>query len=254
MGDFDRHSAVLSEPVQRRSRLAELGDRLAGAFSPPNHRPLSELHGRADRAPAAAGRAATVAGARSDHLTGDPPTEAWDEPPAWDDSPPRFPFARDGYDRPAVDEYVSDLEQELNALDKEIVKLREQASQPSEVSSEIQRVGEQTSAILIAAHEQAQQTTREAQEQADKCISDAAAKALAMTKEAKEELAAHGQRKESLRAERERLIGDIRRLSSALATLAEEADQGPDPTDKADQPHAPADDADQPRAAEAPSA
>jgi cell division initiation protein len=236
MGDFDRHSAVLSEPVQRRSRLAELGDRLAGAFSPPNHRPFSELHGHADRSAVAAGRAATVAGARADRPAADSPTEAWDEPPAWDDSPPRFQFARDGYDRSAVDEYVSDLEQELNALDKEIVKLRAQSSQPSEVSSEIQRVGEQTSAILIAAHEQAQQTTREAQEQADKCITDAAAKALAMTKEAKEELAAFGGEKESLRQERGRLIGDLRRLSTALATLADEADQRPPASEEADQP------------------
>jgi hypothetical protein len=195
MGDFDRHSAVMTEPVQRRSRLAELGDRVAGAFSPPNQR------------------------------AGDVPTEAWGDPPAWEDSPPRFPLARDGYDRPAVDEYVSDLEQELSSLDREIAKLREQASQPTEVTGEIQRVGEQTSAILIAAHEQAQQTTRQAQEQADKCISDAAAKALAMTAEAKQELAVHVQEKESLREQRGRLIGEVRRLSSALATLADEADQ-----------------------------
>jgi cell division initiation protein len=277
VGDFDRHSAVLSEPVQRRSRLAELGDRLAGAFSPSIQRPPSQLHGRApgsggrvDRDPPVGdphalvdpdtfGDPHTPAGDQR-MLAGDPPTEAWDEPPAWDDSPPRFPFARDGYDRPAVDEYVSDLEQELNALDKEIVKLREQSSQPSEVTSEIQRVGEQTSAILIAAHEQAQQTTREAQEQADKCITDAAAKALSMTKEAKEELAAFGGEKESLRQERARLVGDVRRLSSALATLADEADRRVTPED-AEGPAggegrraAGGQEADQPRAAEEPSA
>jgi hypothetical protein len=226
----------MTGPAQRRSRLAELGDRVAGAFSPPNQRRPSGSHLLADRPPAA-----THAG----EPAGDPPTEAWDDPPAWDDSPPRFPLARDGYDRPAVDEYVSDLEHELNALDKEIVKLREQASQPAEIKSEIERVGEQTSAILIAAHEQAQQTTRKAQEQADQCITDAAAKALAMTAEAKEELATHGQQKESLREERGRLIGDVRRLSTALATLADEADQRTAPGGQ---------EADQPRAPEAPSA
>lgn len=201
MGDFNRRGVALSGPVRSRSRLAELGNRLAGAFTAPTER-------------------------RSDRDHGDAIRSAGEEPfLPWDDSPPRFAVVRQGYDCPAVDRYVAELEQELIALDREIEQLREQAPSEGEVKTEIQQLGEQTSAILIAAYEQAQQTTRLAQEEADKCIADAAAKALAMTSDTKEQLRELEAEQQSLRHERERLIGDVRRLSAALTTLADEADQ-----------------------------
>lgn len=216
MGDFNRPGVALTRPVQHRSRLAEVRDRLAGAFATPNQRRTRESHQLAES-----------------------PRDDESLPLPWEEGPAKFPLARQGYDRPAVDEYVSELEQELIELEREVDELRAQAAPPSEVTSEIKRVGEQTSAILIAAHEQAQQTTRLAQEQADQCIADAAAKALAMTSQAKEELAELARQNDSVREERGRLIGDVRRLSGALATLADGADRAF--ADEADQSLAPED-------------
>ena len=214
MGDFNRRSVAVSGPPKSRARFAELGDRLAGAFATPNQRQSdrehSDVNGSVDEEPFV----------------------------PWDHSPGRFPIVREGYDRPAVDHYVAELEQELTALDREIEQLREKASSGGEVRAEIERVGEQTSAVLIAAHEQAHQTTRLAQEEADNCIANAAAKALAMTSDAKEQLRELGHEKESLIHQRERLISDVRRLSAAMTTVADDADQRFAP-EAADQPLGP---------------
>lgn len=202
MGDFNRRGVALTAPAQHRSRFAEVRDRVTAAFATPNQRQAMQSRQLPE-------------GTRDDESL----------PLPWEERPARFPLAREGYDRGAVEEYVSELEQELIELEREVDDLRMKASRPGEVTSEIKRVGEQTSAILIAAHEQAQQTTRLAQEQADQCIADAAEKALAMTSQAKEELAELARRNDAVRQERGRLIAGVRRLSSTLATLAEEADR-----------------------------
>ncbi len=208
MGDFNRRGVTLTRPVKPRSRFGDLGDRLARTFSTRDQMQSSQdANGRPDRS-----------------LDGDPPVP-------WDESPPRFPIARQGYECAAVDEHIAELEDELSALDGELARVRAEAPTPGEVTTEIQRVGEQTSAILIAAHEQAQQTTRLAQEEADRCIADAAANALSITAEAKEELRGLEGEKGSLSQERERLVKDIRTISAALSLVADDADERfpPDP-------------------------
>src|SRR5947209_1344381 len=123
MSDFDRPGATLPSPVkhgQIASRFANLGDRLARTFSTQH---------------------------RADHGLHD-----WDEaddftygengvtPPPWDAVGPRFPIARHGYDRDAVDEHIAQLEHELG-------ELQTSAATASAIAEEIDRIGEQTSAI-----------------------------------------------------------------------------------------------------------
>jgi cell division septum initiation protein DivIVA len=198
MSDFDRPGATLPGPVKQRpktSRFANLGDRLARTF------------GGYDRDPDA--------------------THDWDppggfgyadhgDPPGWDPVGPRFPLARLGYDRDTVDEHVAELEREL-------AELQTRAPSAEAVSAEIDKIGEQTSAILTVAHDRAHEMTRQAQEQADRCLADAASNAVMITEDAKRRLRQLDIDTDAVWRERARLIEDVRSVSSALATLADDA-------------------------------
>jgi hypothetical protein len=141
---------------------------------------------------------------------------------AWYEIVPRFPIARSGYDCAAVDEHVTALEQELAEMDRELADLRARTPAHEEVQEEIHKLGEQTSAILLAAHDRAREMTQAAQEQADRCLSDAAASALSTTQEAgrrREEIVKDIER---LSAERSRLLADIENLSNRIAAVARE--------------------------------
>jgi cell division septum initiation protein DivIVA len=198
MSDFDRPGATLPGPVKQRpktSRFANLGDRLARTF------------GGYDRDPEA--------------------TSDWDptngfgyadgeEPPRWDPVGPRFPLARLGYDRSSVDEHVAELEREL-------AELQTRAPSADAVSAEIEKVGEQTSAILTVAHDRAHEMTRQAQEQADRCLADAASNAVMITEDAKRRLRQLDSDTDAVWRERARLIEDVRTVSGALASLANDA-------------------------------
>jgi len=91
------------------------------------------------------------------------------------------------------------------------------------VSDEIQKIGEQTAAILQTAHQQANETTRKAQAEADKCLSDAAANAISMKEEAKQQLRHLDTETDAVWHERSRLIDDVRTVATALFSLAEDA-------------------------------
>lgn len=202
MHDFNRRGVTLDSPAKRRFRLGELGERLARTFvgveqPTESHDPVPGL-------------------------------EDWEEQPApapWEESAPRFPRARQGYECGAVDQHVAELEQELMALDHELAHLRAQLPAPGEVTTEIQRVGEQTSAILIAAHEQAQQTARQAEQEAEERVAEATSNAFSITATARQQVGELEREKGSLRDERERLLKDIRAISAALAVVADDADQ-----------------------------
>jgi hypothetical protein len=202
MNDFDRPGTTLDEPAIRRSpgsRLAELGDRLSKSF------------GSIDRA-------------RSEEPTWDAgggleyPVDAPAAPLDVDDTvaASRFPIARQGYDRRAVDAHVADLEREL-------AELRASERSANSVAAEIERIGEQASAILLVAHDKAQETMHQAQEQADRCVADAAVNAVAITEEATQRLRQLDAETDSVWRERARLIDDVRSVSSALASLASQA-------------------------------
>jgi cell division septum initiation protein DivIVA len=143
--------------------------------------------------------------------------------PVWDQVVPRFPIIRQGYDPAAVDAHIADLEQELSELDRELTEVRTNMPPENQVAEEIQKLGEQTSAILLAAHDKAQETTRQAKEQADKCLSDAAANAIEMTKEANRKLHELETEKLAVWRERARLLEDVNNLSRALSQLSAEA-------------------------------
>jgi len=126
----------------------------------------------------------------------------------------RFPVSPIGYHRGTVDERIATLERELDELRNE--------SSPVSITEEIERLGEQTASILVVAHDQAHETTRQAQEQADRCIADAAANAVAMTEQAKRQLRELDNETDTVWRERARLLDDARSVGLSLIALAEE--------------------------------
>jgi cell division septum initiation protein DivIVA len=204
VGGFDRRSVALERSAKKRSpssRFADLGDRLAKTFAAP------------DRT-----RSSWPSNGDPEGPTG---PDCPDEPGSWDQA--RFPITRQGYDCAAVDEHVAELEQELAELDQELAQLRASTPAEGEVAAEIQRIGEQTSTILLTAHDRARETTRQAQEQADRCLADAAASAIALTKEANRKLHDLESEKLSVWRERARMLEDVESVARALSTLAMEA-------------------------------
>jgi hypothetical protein len=136
---------------------------------------------------------------------------------------PRFPLVRRGYDCAAVDELVGELERELGAVHAEAADLRGQAAPRDEVANEIKRIGEQTSVVLIAAHEQRQEMLRAARAEADQCITDATSDARAVTSEAEGRLREIEAQYQAVERERDRLLEDVRLVSVALAAVAQSA-------------------------------
>jgi hypothetical protein len=196
MSDFNRPGATLPGPVKQRSRFSDFGDRLARTFG---------VHDR------------TVADEHD--WVYDDEVEYEDNglaPDSWERVEPRFPLAPNGYDRAAVDGRIGELERELS-------KLRAGVASAGEVTAEIERIGEQTSAILTVAHDQAQEMMREAREQADRCLADAASNAVLITEGAKRKLHALDTDTDAVWHERGRLVEDVRGIATALFTLAEEA-------------------------------
>jgi hypothetical protein len=133
-----------------------------------------------------------------------------------------FPIVRQGYDCDAVDEHLGQLEAELFATQSELAELRAQSPR-AEIAAEIERLGEQTSAILITAHEKASETVSLAETQAQTSIADAASYAAALREEAKVEQRRAESETKSLRRERARLIEDLQNTAAALSTLATDA-------------------------------
>jgi hypothetical protein len=146
--------------------------------------------------------------------TAPPPAARQPEPEPED--PSRFPLAPFGYNRAAVDEHLATMERELE-------QLRAKHAPMTSITEELERIGEQTASILVVAHDQAHETTRLAQEQAERCVADAAANAVAMTEEAKKRLREIDNETDAIWRERERLLEDVRVVSAALANLADQA-------------------------------
>jgi cell division septum initiation protein DivIVA len=200
MSELNRPGATVDRPKQRKppsSRLADLGDRIARTFTP------TPEHGKAPDAPWDVATEAHYA------VTDDVDAH-------WDDEASPFPVVRSGYDRDAVDAYLNELEQEID-------ELRSNRSSDDAVSTEIKRIGEQAAAILQTAHQQAAETTRKAREEAEKCLSDAAANAISMKDEAKSKLRELDTETDAVWRERSRLIEDVRSVATTLFSLAEEA-------------------------------
>lgn len=203
MEAFDRRGVTHDQPLRRRAPAgSRFSDRLTRAFSK-----LDPI--QANRQPVGDAGYPIY-----DHLSPDEEAVL-----------PRFPITRQGYDCDAVDHHVAELEVELAELDREIGELRAHAVARTEVAVEIERIGEQTSAILVAAHDEAQETIRLARVQAATCIADAASYASALTEEANVQLRKVEADKLSISRERSRLMEDIRNTAAALSSVAETAAQ-----------------------------
>src|SRR5205807_7969088 len=64
-----------------------------------------------------------------------------------------------------------------------------------------------------------------AQDQADRCVADARATASALTEECDQRLRELRGQAEAAQGERDRLLGDLRTISTALVTVADAADE-----------------------------
>ena len=195
MTEFVDYGAALVDPSASPSpprRLAGIGQRLAQTFS------RSEVSDQSLQ-----------------------PTEQYAA--VWQDDLPRFAMVRHGYHCAAVDQYVSELEHELAVLESEMTELRAARlpTPTNDVSEEIKRVGEQTSAVLIAAHEQAQETIRVADTDAERRLSDARAEAAAIVTRANQRLHQAEVEVQAVQGERERLLGDVRSAAAALSELVD---------------------------------
>jgi hypothetical protein len=194
-----RRNATIDGP-QATSRFSELAERVVGALA-----------------------ANALAPSRS-RLGGDPGFALDPISPAIDDSVlPPFPTAKFGYDCDAVDERIADLEASLLESHRELLALRRQTPTRMDIAAEIERLGEQTSAILITAHDTASETVTIAETEAGTTIADAAAYAAALREEAKNERHRVEVEIDRLRRERGRLIGEIESTAASLSLLAREA-------------------------------
>jgi hypothetical protein len=206
MEDFDSRTATFREPVKQRSagwRFGDLGDRLARAFSPSVR--TASLR--------------TVNGAHAHPLADE---DSWYE----DSVLPRFPITRQGYDCDAVDSHVAELEAELYEVQRELDEIRASTPSRNDVAAEIDRIGEQTSAVLLAAHDTAEETIQLAHAQADRCVAEATINAEAITQQARTQLDEMQAGIGAITRERERLVEEIRRTSTALLSLAGEPGDG----------------------------
>lgn len=132
----------------------------------------------------------------------------------------RFALAPLGYSRTAVEEHIA-------ALERELAELRAQRApepSPMSITEEIERLGEQTASILIVAHDQAHETTRLAQEQAERCVADASENAEAITEQARQRLESLDLETDVVWQERARLLEDARTVAGELVALVERAE------------------------------
>ncbi len=201
MSELDQPGAELGKPAkQQSSRALREARRVLGTFEQ-THTAAPLLHSSSE---------ADGAGDR-------------ESKPSHELSLSRFRVAWRGYNRGAVDMYVADLEQRLSGLERELETLRAQTAPGSAVLKEIERLGDETAAILRVAHEQADAVTRRAQEEAERCRAEARSDASAYVDAAKRQLDVLDGDTDSVWRERERLIGDLRALVEELSGVANDA-------------------------------
>jgi cell division septum initiation protein DivIVA len=134
---------------------------------------------------------------------------------------PRFPITRRGYDRAVVDERFAELEQEVIELDRELANVQASAPFNNAATAETAGIGKQVSAILIAAHDSAEETRRLAEAEADRRIADAESRVRSLTEAPNRELMRLRDEMASLNRERDRLRDEIRAIADRLRALAE---------------------------------
>jgi vacuolar-type H+-ATPase subunit H len=122
-------------------------------------------------------------------------------------------------------------EQYIAQLEAEIAELRSRVGDgdpvqaPISITEEIERIGEETASILVVAHDKAHETARRAQEQAERRVRDADARAEAIVTEAQRRLRQLDDETDAVWRERERLLDDVRTVCTALTALVDDAGQ-----------------------------
>jgi len=138
-----------------------------------------------------------------------------------------FPVALRGYDRVAVDAYVKHVSQL-------VAELYANRTPQGAVRRALERVGEQVSEILQRAHQTAEELTVQSRAEAEERLVRAREEAADIEREARtgaEEITRDAQLRagqldaevDHIWAERDRIVGDVRKLAEDLAALASTA-------------------------------
>nr|WP_246344979.1 DivIVA domain-containing protein [Conexibacter arvalis] len=128
-----------------------------------------------------------------------------------------FPVVWRGYDVQAVDDYVAAVEAALE-------RFEERTTPTIAVQRALDRVGEQTAAILRQAEQAADETTRASRARADDRLQRAEREAAALHEAAVARVRALDDDVERLWQERQRLIDATKALAGQLRTVAEDAE------------------------------
>jgi cell division septum initiation protein DivIVA len=129
---------------------------------------------------------------------------------------PAFPIVLRGYDRGAVDEH-------LDGLNRLIEELRTARSPQAAVRQALDRVGEETSAILQRAHEMADEITESARAEARRHLDAAHRDAESLRSEAERAARALASDSDAVWQDRGSLIEDLRKLAESVLEVADDA-------------------------------
>lgn len=142
-----------------------------------------------------------------------------------------FPVVWRGYDTHSVDAYIV-------AVERCVAKFEERHSPTAAVQRALDRVGEQTSAILRQAERAAEETTTSSRVQADERLQRAEREAVATEQRAIERVRGLDDDIERLWQERQRLIDATKELAEQLRGVAADA-EARFPPDEAQPPASP---------------
>jgi DivIVA protein len=151
-----------------------------------------------------------------------PDTELWTSSIVREpgEPPPRvraaFPIVFRGYDREVVDNHLAELEEE-------VLELHATRSPQAAVKRELDRVGQETAAILQRAHEAADEVARRSRSKADARVEEAERESARLVKEAEAKARRLDKDADDIWAERRKLLEDARRMGERLIEIADEA-------------------------------
>ena len=129
-----------------------------------------------------------------------------------------FPVALRGYEREAVDAY-------LTRVSRLVADLEARTSPEAAVERALERVGEETSAILRTAHEAAQELTARSRAQAEERLEAAEREARNIQRSAETRVRGLDSEIDALWRERSRLLEDVRSLAASLTSIADDAEE-----------------------------
>lgn len=127
-----------------------------------------------------------------------------------------FPIALRGYDRLAVDAYVTKTSQL-------VAELQATRSPEAAIRRALERVGEEVAGILQRAHETAEDITMQSRSEAEDRIEAARREAAALSATAERSVRELDADTDRIWAERHRIVEDARELASQLLALANSA-------------------------------